>query len=190
MRNRTVVPNIASAGPSPTERTGPARTRAQHGAAARRKLVPMTTDVTDQATRVERDPLGELEVPADAYYGVQTARAIRNFPISGRLPDEALVRAAVQVKKAAARANHATGRLPDHLAAAIVQAADEILGLAPDAESPNGEALRAELVDNFRVDPFQAGAGVSHNMNTNEVLANRAIEILAENGIGSGRRGD
>src|SRR3954451_22562515 len=85
--------------------------------------------------RIERDPLGELPVPADAYYGVQTARAIRNFPISGRLPDLALVPAAVQVKKAAARANHATGRLPDHLHDAIVQAADEILGLRPDADS-------------------------------------------------------
>jgi aspartate ammonia-lyase len=134
--------------------------------------------------------LGELEVPADAYYGVQTARAIRNFPISGRRPDPALVRAAVQVKKAAARANHATGRLPDELAGAIIRAADEILGLAPGGDSPEGQELQAHLLDAFRVDPFQAGAGVSHNMNTNEVLANRAIEILAAVGIGSGRRGD
>ena len=89
-------------------------------------------------TRLERDPLGELEVPADAYFGVQTQRAIRNFPISGRRPDIALVRAAVQVKKAAARANHATGRLPDHLAGAIVVAADEILGLAPGQRHPRG----------------------------------------------------
>src|SRR3989304_870949 len=88
--------------------------------------------MTDRAAprpgfRLEKDPLGTLEVPEDAYYGVQTERAIRNFPISGRRPDIALVRAAVNVKKAAARANHATGRLPDHLHAAIVQAADEIL---------------------------------------------------------------
>src|SRR3954454_1001598 len=149
----------------------------------------MTAQTTDPATRVERDPLGELEVPADAYYGVQTARAIRNFPISGRLPDPALVLAAVQVKKAAARANNATGRLPDYLYAAIVQAADEILGLRPDSDTPEGRRLQRELVDNFRVDPFQAGAGVSHNMNTNEVLANRAAEILGEQGIGDGRRG-
>lgn len=141
-------------------------------------------------TRTERDPLGELDVPAGAYFGVQTARAIRNFPISGRLPDPALVRAAVQVKKAAARANHDTGRLSDQLAGAIVAAADEILGLAPGSSSPEGQALQAELVDNFRVDPFQAGAGVSHNMNTNEVLANRAIELLGSHGIGSGQRGD
>ena len=134
------------------------------------------------ATRSEKDSLGSLEVPADAYYGVQTARAIRNFPISGRRPDIALVRAAVQVKKAAARSNRATGRLPEQLADAIIQAADEILA----TEGP----MQAILIDNFRVDPFQAGAGVSHNMNTNEVLANRAIEVLAERGVGSGRRGD
>ncbi|HSH21815.1 MAG TPA: aspartate ammonia-lyase [Candidatus Caenarcaniphilales bacterium] len=141
-------------------------------------------------TRLERDPLGELAIPADAYYGVQTARAIANFPISGRRPDIALVRAAVQVKKAAARANQATGRLPEHIAAAIVGAADEILGVSGDSATESGRLLQATLIDNFRVDPFQAGAGVSHNMNTNEVLANRAIEILGERGVGSGRRGD
>ncbi len=86
------------------------------------------------STRTEKDPLGPLDVPADAYYGVQTQRAIRNFPISGRRPDIALVRGAVQVKKAAARANQQTGRLSDELAGAIVRAADEILGLAPDLD--------------------------------------------------------
>ena len=141
-------------------------------------------------TRTEKDPLGPLEVPADAYFGVQTQRAINNFPISGRLPDPALVRAAVQVKKAAARANRQTGRLSDELAGAIVQAADEILGLAANSETDEGRARQQTLIDNFRVDPFQAGAGVSHNMNTNEVLANRAIEILGARGVGSGRRGD
>jgi len=96
----------------------------------------------------------------------------------------------VQVKKAAARANQATGRLADDLAQAIIRAADEVLGLAPDADSETGRRLRQTLIDNFRVDPFQAGAGVSHNMNANEVLANRAIEILGEGGSGSGARGD
>jgi aspartate ammonia-lyase len=140
--------------------------------------------MSDQpTTRTEKDPLGSLEVPADAYYGVQTERAIRNFPISGRRPDIALVRAAVQVKKAAARANNQTGRLSDELARAIVQAADEILAL-------RSSDLQTTLIDSFRVDPFQAGAGVSHNMNTNEVLANRAIEILGEQGVGGGQRGD
>ena len=151
------------------------------------------------ATRTERDPLGELEVPADAYYGVQTARAIANFPISGRRPDPALVRAAVQVKKAAARANQATGRLSDPLAGAIIRAANELLGLtegaataetAGAAQIAKTAALQERLLDAFRVDPFQAGAGVSHNMNTNEVLANRAIELLGEAGVGSGQRGD
>ncbi len=73
-----------------------------------------------------------MDVPADAYYGIQTARAIANFPISGRRPDIELVRAAVQVKKAAARANRSTGRLDQHIADAIIQAADEVLGLGSD----------------------------------------------------------
>ena len=141
-------------------------------------------------TRLEKDPLGELEVPADAYYGIQTARAIANFPISGRRPDPELVAAAVQVKKAAARANRATGRMPENIADAIIRAADEVLGLRADSDTDAGRALKATLVDNFRVDPFQAGAGVSHNMNTNEVLANRAAEILGDAGVGSGTRGE
>ena len=91
--------------------------------------------MSDTKTRTEKDPLGPLDVPADAYYGVQTQRAIVNFPISGRLPDPALVAAAVQVKKAAARANRETGRLPTDLAVAIIQAADEILGLSSDSSS-------------------------------------------------------
>ena len=159
--------------------------------------------------RIEKDPLGYLEVPDAAYYGVQTARGIHNFPISGTLPNAALVRAIVQVKKAAARANMATGRLPRRLGNAIVEAADEILcpTEAPAEESDDlepkrpsdpmkaaFEAARAakqrELIDNFRIDPFQAGAGTSHNMNANEVLANRAIELLHAQGMGSGRRGD
>jgi aspartate ammonia-lyase len=142
------------------------------------------------ATRTERDSLGPLEVPAGAYYGIQTARAIANFPISGRRPHSALIHASAQVKKAAARANHETGRLPDDKYEAITQAADEILGLQRDSADAEGAELRARLIDAFRVDPFQAGAGVSHHMNTNEVIANRAIEILGERGIGSGRRGD
>ncbi|CAN5704803.1 aspartate ammonia-lyase [soil metagenome] len=147
-------------------------------------------DEANPATRTERDPLGELDVPADAYYGVQTARAIANFPISGALPDLALVRAAVQVKKAAARANQRTGRLSDAIAGAIISASDEILGLAPQSDTDGGRRQQARLTEAFRVDPFQAGAGVSHNMNTNEVLANRAIELLGEAGQGSGQRGD
>ncbi len=116
--------------------------------------------------RIERDPLGELAVPADAYYGIQTRRAVLNFPISGLHAPADLVTATVLIKKAAAEANMALGRLDRRVGAAIVRAADEVL---------NG-ALR----DQFVVDVYQAGAGTSHNMNTNEVLANRAAEILGE----------
>src|SRR4051812_541271 len=116
------------------------------------------------ATRVERDPLGELRVPADAYYGVQTQRAIENFPISGLRAPASLVTATVLVKQACARANASLGRLDGSVAEAIVQAADDILS--------------GRLRDQFVVDVYQAGAGTSHNMNANEVLANRAAEIL------------
>src|SRR5829696_2578051 len=116
------------------------------------------------ATRLERDPLGELRVPADAYYGVQTQRAVDNFPISGLKAPAALVTATVLVKQACARANAAVGRLDGKIADAIVAAADEILA--------------GNLRDQFIVDVYQAGAGTSHNMNTNEVLANRAAELL------------
>ena len=133
-------------------------------------------------TRTEKDPLGELEVPLSAYYGVQTQRAIRNFPISGRLPDPALVAAAVQVKKAAARANRETGRLSRRPGRGNHPGRGRGPWAALRFLSEPGETLRATLIGNFRVDPFQAGAGVSHNMNTNEVLANRAIEILGGRG--------
>src|SRR5687767_9819784 len=115
-------------------------------------------------SRIERDPLGEREVPADAYYGIQTARAVENFPISGLRAPGALVDATVLIKKAAARANVTLGRLEGRIGDAIASAADEILAGA--------------LRDQFVVDVYQAGAGTSHNMNTNEVLANRASELL------------
>jgi aspartate ammonia-lyase len=118
------------------------------------------------ATRVERDPLGELHVPADAYYGVQTLRAVENFPISGLKAPAPLVTATVLIKQACARANAALARLDSTIADAIVRAADEILA--------------GKLRDQFIVDVYQAGAGTSHNMNTNEVLANRAGELLGE----------
>jgi len=117
-------------------------------------------------TRVERDPLGEVRVPEGAYYGAQTQRAVENFPISGFRPPTPLVIATVLIKQACARANGALGRLDAEVADAIVKAADEI--------------LTGELRDHFVVDIYQAGAGTSHNMNTNEVLANRASEILGE----------
>jgi aspartate ammonia-lyase len=114
--------------------------------------------------RIERDPLGELPVPASALYGVQTERARLNFPISGLTPLPAFVDAVVLIKKAAALTHRETGRLEPRLADAIVRAADEVLGGAHR--------------DQFVVDVYQAGAGTSHNMNCNEVLANRANELL------------
>jgi aspartate ammonia-lyase len=115
-------------------------------------------------TRTERDPLGEVAVPGAAYYGVQTQRAVENFPISGLTAPPELVTATVLIKQACARANGALRRLDKRIAAAIVKAADEVLG--------------GRLRDHFVVDVYQAGAGTSHNMNTNEVLANRAAELL------------
>ncbi len=116
------------------------------------------------ATRTEQDPLGTLEVPADALYGIQTLRAVQNFPISGLKPLEPFVIAQVWIKKAAALTHKETGRLDAMRADAIIAAADEVLA--------------GEHLDQFVVDPYQAGAGTSHNMNVNEVLANRANELL------------
>lgn len=138
--------------------------------------------------RMERDSLGEIPVPADAYWGPQTARAVQNFPISGLRPHPAFVRAMVQIKRAAAVANMESGRLPADIGQAIVRAAEEVLAQIP----PVPLALRPGPVDSaapdfagqWVVDPYQAGAGTSHNMNTNEVLANRAAELLG------GHRGD
>jgi len=121
-------------------------------------------------TRREKDPLGPLDVPADAMYGVQTLRARQNFPISGLLPLEPFVIAQVWIKKAAALTHKETGRLDARLADAIIAAADEVLA--------------GKHREQFIVDPYQAGAGTSHNMNANEVLANRANEILG------GKRGE
>ncbi len=114
--------------------------------------------------RTERDPLGEVSVPADAYYGAQTARAVDNFPISGLRAPADLVTATILIKKAAAEANASLARLDAEIARAIITAADEILA--------------GKLRDQFVVDAYQAGAGTSHNMNANEVLANRAAELL------------
>jgi fumarate hydratase class II len=116
------------------------------------------------STRTERDPLGEKAVPSDALYGIQTLRAVENFPISGLRPLPAFVDAVVWIKRSAALTHRETGRLDVSLADAIVKAADEVLA--------------GEHRDQFVVDVYQAGAGTSHNMNVNEVLANRANELL------------
>jgi aspartate ammonia-lyase len=115
-------------------------------------------------TRNERDPLGEQAVPAGALYGIQTLRATVNFPISGLRPLPPFVDAVVWIKRSAALVHKHTGRLEPKLADAIVRAADEVLA--------------GQHRDQFVVDVYQAGAGTSHNMNVNEVLANRANELL------------
>ena len=114
--------------------------------------------------RTEKDSLGEFPVPQEAWYGVQTARAVENFPISGRGPDADFVIAHARIKRAAAAANQAAGWLKPDLAAAIIQAADAIIA--------------GKHHEQFVVDRFQAGAGTSHNMNTNEVIANLANVAL------------
>jgi len=115
-------------------------------------------------SRIETDSLGELPVPRSALYGIQTERARHNFAISGLAPLAPFVNAMVLIKRSAAITHKQTGRLDPRLADAIVRAADEVLA--------------GDHRDQFVVDPYQAGAGTSHNMNVNEVLANRANEIL------------
>ena len=120
--------------------------------------------------RTESDSLGEIEVPADAYWGAQTQRAIENFPVSDDRFGRRFVRALGVVKKSAARANVDLGLLPEETADAIVNAAEEV--------------IRGDHDDQFPVDVFQTGSGTSTNMNANEVIANRASEIMGE-AIGS-----
>ncbi|WP_372508848.1 aspartate ammonia-lyase [Pseudalkalibacillus decolorationis] len=114
--------------------------------------------------RIEKDFLGEKEVPSDAYYGIQTLRAVENFPITGYRIHEDLIQALAMVKKAAALANMDTKRLYNGIGNAICQAADEM--------------IEGRWNDQFIVDPIQGGAGTSMNMNANEVIANRALELL------------
>ena len=115
-------------------------------------------------TRTENDSMGSLEIPKKAYWGVQTERARQNFKVSGEGPQEGFIWSMVQIKKACARTNCKLGKLDSKLADAIVAACDEV--------------ATGKLLDQWVVDPWQAGAGTSHNMNTNEVIANRANEIL------------
>ena len=120
--------------------------------------------------RLETDLIGEERVPKDAYYGVQSLRACENFKITGLSLNEELIKAVCEVKKAAAISNRDAGILDEKIANAIIQACDEI--------------IEGKLHDQFIIDPIQGGAGTSTNMNANEVIANRAIEILG------GQKGD
>src|SRR4030095_6995842 len=121
-------------------------------------------------TRIERDSMGEMIVPANAYYGAQTARAVENFPISGLKFPRRFIRALGLIKKHAALTNESLGLLPRPIASPIEQAAQEVIDGAFD--------------DQFVVDIFQTGSGTSTNMNANEVIASRAVELAG------GRRGD
>src|SRR3990172_3293191 len=114
--------------------------------------------------RKEKDSLGEKEVPAEAYYGIHTARALENFAISGLKPHPRLIQVYAMVKKAAALANMELGRLNKDIGQAIVKGADELIA--------------GNLHDQILVDVFHAGAGTSLNMNLNEVIANRASELV------------
>ncbi|HTL18591.1 MAG TPA: class II fumarate hydratase, partial [Patescibacteria group bacterium] len=120
--------------------------------------------------RQEQDSMGQMQVPAAAYYGAQTARAVENFPISDLRFPRRFIRALGLIKKHAARTNEALGLIPKDVSAAIQQAADEVIA--------------GKLDQQFVVDIFQTGSGTSTNMNANEVIANRAIELLG------GKRGD
>jgi aspartate ammonia-lyase len=115
-------------------------------------------------TRMEVDPLGEKAIPKNAYYGIQTARALENFPVSGIKAPIQIIKAYVLIKKAASTANMQIGWIDKKIGEAIVQACNDV--------------LEGKFVDQFVVDVFQAGAGTSFNMNTNEVIANRALELL------------
>ena len=120
--------------------------------------------------RVEKDSIGTKDVPSDQYYGVQSLRAAENFNITGLTMHPEIIDSLAYIKKAAAITNCEVGLLPKNIAAAIVQACDEIIA--------------GEFHDDFITDPIQGGAGTSMNMNANEVIANRAIEILG------GQKGD
>ena len=127
-------------------------------------------DAANDGFRLERDPLGEKRVPADALYGVQTTRARENFKISRLRIHPLLITAIAEIKKSAAAVHLLCEKLPRKTAEAIIEAADEI--------------IEGRWSDEFDLDVFQAGAGTSYNMNVNEVIANRALEIIG------GRRGD
>src|SRR6266545_2371312 len=115
-------------------------------------------------TRIDHDSLGDVHVPAEALYGAQTQRATQNFQISGLKPRQAFIWSMATIKRAAAEVNRDLGLIDKERANAIIQAAQEVID--------------GKWNDQFVVDPVQAGAGTSHNMNSNEVIANRATQIM------------
>jgi fumarate hydratase class II len=125
--------------------------------------------------RVEKDSLGELQVPADALYAAQTQRAVENFPISGLKQYRAFIWSMAVIKRAAAEVNLSLGLYKDRTAGGQTIGVE---ALARAIMSAAEEVMEGRWDDQFVVDPFQAGAGTSHNMNTNEVIANRANQLL------------
>src|SRR5204862_7970547 len=115
-------------------------------------------------TRIERDSMGEMQVPVDAYYGASTQRAVLNFPISDLRFPRQFIRALGQIKQAAAQVNETLGTIDPQIAGAIIRAAQEVID--------------GKLDNHFVLDIFQTGSGTSTNMNANEVIANRASELL------------
>lgn len=126
----------------------------------------LTQIMSNTDFRIERDSMGDRQMPNNVYYGIQTQRAVENFPISRLQPLETYVNAGLYIKKATATVNGELNCIPSDISKAIIQAVDEILA--------------GKLRDQFVVDVYQAGAGTSHHMNINEVLANRALEILGD----------
>ena len=131
--------------------------------------------MTPNDFRKEKDSLGELEVPASALYGVQTQRAVDNFPISGLKPWRAFIWSMATVKRAAALVNFDLGLFNDREVDNKLFTAKQLSNSITQASE---EVMDGKWDNQFVVDPFQAGAGTSHNMNTNEVIANRATQIL------------
>ena len=125
--------------------------------------------------RTEKDSLGPIEVPADALWSAQTQRAVQNFPISGMHPYPAFIWAQATIKRAAAQVNYELGLFKDKPTPDRTVSSKEI---AQAIKQASDEVIAGQWNDQFVVDPFQAGAGTSHNMNTNEVIANRANQLL------------
>lgn len=122
--------------------------------------------MSTMSTRTEKDFIGEKEIPAYAYYGIQTVRAVENFPITGVPVHRELITALAAVKKAAAITNMELKMLPSKIGDVIVMAAEEM--------------MKGHHLDHFIVDSIQGGAGTSMNMNMNEILANRGLELLTK----------
>src|SRR3954453_1260472 len=141
-----------------------ARQPGQHDRTPSARVVPLQPRPPAMATRTEKDTFGPIDVPAERLWGAQTQRSLQNFDISGERQPKEIIRALVQVKRSSAVANHLLGLMDDRKASAIIAAADEVLA--------------GQYGDEFPLVVWQTGSGTQTNMNVNEVLANRASELL------------